>query len=777
MKISFNDKWLFHKGEIETEAPVLKGPCYTEAKTENMRRGPAALWYDDIPDDFIGIAPNHQLAHERWEYVTLPHDYVITQDFNPEANSAGGYFDLPAAWYRKHFKLEDAWKGKKIELEFDGVTTVSEIFVNGIYLKRNNTAFTPFTVDISDFVLFDGADNLVAVHVTTGMQECWWYAGGGITRKVWLKVSEPLHVARYGIHVLPNKIEENVWAVPTTVTLENYGFNGASGELTLTILDASEKAVASATASVDVAAKETKEYKFGFAVTDPLLWDVDDPNLYKIKAVLKNGEAVLDEASDTFGFRTIEFTPNDGFLLNGRRVPINGVCAHEDFAFTGRAVPENVLRYRIRLLKDMGANALRCSHYMVNKATMDACDRYGMMVMAETRHFSSSDEHISELKTLLLRDRNHPSVIMWSIGNEEFLFVEDRGRRIAERLVFEAKKLDSTRPLVLANDKEPDNCTVYDASDVIGINYNIEVFDTVHEKYPDKAVFASECAAVGGMRGWYYDKNNSVRSEYDEDGNSYFVSRETTAKHFHARPYVLGMFEWIGIDHRGECYAPRICSTSGSIDLFLQKKDAYYQNRSFWLKTPMIHVLPHWNMEGKTAGPVKVWAYTNCPNAELLLNGKSLGRISIEPCGHAEWLVPFEAGELKAIGLDENGCAVAMDVVRTTGKPCALALRLDNGDDLTANGEDLAIFTCYVVDENGNEVPDATPTVRFTSSRNSALVGTGSSIIDHNPVQLPTREMSAGKITVAVLPQKGAESFSLSAEAFGLTAHTIKVEL
>ena len=769
-RILFTEGWLFHEGDITVDPPAVKGPVYTRAKTEGELRGPASFFYEDKPDDY-GKA-ERQITHEKWEKVTLPHDYIIRQTPKETGNNALGFFEYPNAWYRKHFVADEAWRGQRVELEFCGVMTTCKVYFNGVYLRYNETAFTPFTVDITDLIRFDGRENLLAVFVSPERPEGWWYAGAGITRKVWLSVKNKVAVARYGVSISPRRYAENLWEVPVSVTLENTSCVPADAQIRVAIETAEGTTCVTAelNGSVTVDARGSEEVQLAMLVPNPMLWELSAPTLYTLKTEVLVDGILTDTAYDTFGFRYFEFTPSDGFYLNGKKTYINGVCSHEGFALTGRAIPDNVMRYQVRLIKEMGANGYRCSHYMFDEEMMNAFDREGVLVMAETRHFSSSPSHVEELRTLVKRDRNHPSVILWSIGNEEPYFIKEEGRRIAETLRAEVLKLDTTRPIMTANDKKPDCCTVYGTSDIVAINYNLDLYDTVREQIPDKCFISSECCATGTTRGWYYEDapEKAYISAYDKDTNNWFLGREKTYKFFRERPYIAGAFQWAAIEHRGEAKWPRLCSQSGAIDLFLQRKDAFYQNQSMWTEKPMIHLLPHWNMEGRGSDPICVWAYTNCPSAELFLNGVSCGRREIEPLGHGEWRVPFECGELLVRGYDAHGEVVCTDCRITAGKSERLMLRLENAEDLSANGEDIALYTCYCVDAKGNEVPTASPTVSFSTNGLGSVIGTGSDIADHTPVTATVRRMRAGRILVGVRVGKTAGRLRLYAESDGL---------
>ena len=409
---------------------------------------------------------------------------------------------------------------------------------------------------------------------------------------------------------------------------------------------------------------------------------------------------------------------------------------------------------------------------------MDALDEAGLIVMAETRWFESTKEGLEQLETLIKRDRNRPSVFFWSVGNEEPKQTTDAGRRISRRMIERIRQLDPTRWITCAVSNDPDKATVYDDLDVIGINYNHWNYDAVYKKYPDKMIVASECCATGTTRGWYFDDDpqRGYLNAIDHDTNEWFIGRENTWRLFRDRPYISGGFQWIAFEHRGECTWPRLCSQSGAIDLFLQKKDAFYQNQIlFQPDRPLIYVLPHWNWAGMEGQPIRVVAYTNCEEAELFVNGKSFGRQKIDRPGHGEWSVPYVAGRVKAIGYND-GKPVAGDARQTTKAPVALSLELENEIE-EANGRDIALFTCTCVDEDGREVPDAAAFVRFVSNKRGRIVGTGSDVSDHRPVTDPERRMRAGRISVAVLVGKTAGALTLRAEADGLIPAFLKIDL
>lgn len=525
----------------------------------------------------------------------------------------------------------------------------------------------------------------------------------------------------------------------------------------------------------DVCLRNKSTLKYKMAVSEPILWDCDNPYLYTVKTLLfLNGEEI-DENITRIGFRTVEFSVDNGFLLNGKKTFINGVCAHQDFGLTGLAVPDNIAKYKMKLIKEMGANGYRTSHYQQTAAYLDACDETGLLVMNEARWFESTEESFKQLESLIKRDRNRPSVIMWSTSNEEPFHVSDVGKRLHKALAAHIRKFDYTRCITLAQDRTPEKSTVYEECDVVGINYNLPIYDKVNELCPDKALFASECCATGTTRDWNYPTNQYGRiRDKDVDTNEWFLGREKTYKFLRSRPYVFGCYQWAAVEHRGEAVWPAVCSKSGALDLFLQKKGAFYQNKSHWTTEPMAHIVPHWNFEGFEGSEIPVTIYTNCDELELFLNGKSLGKKQIEKYGHGEWDVTYESGTLKVLGY-LNGEIVCEHQRITTGKPIGLKLTLDN--EFEANGKDIALFTCECVDEFGNTVPDASPFVNFSVNTPAVIIGTGSDNCDHNNVTLPCRKMYMGKIRIAVKPSKEQKTIQLIAISEGYKSANIKIQL
>ncbi|MBQ5590545.1 MAG: DUF4982 domain-containing protein [Clostridia bacterium] len=778
-KILFNDWWQFHKGDVETPTPQVKGPVYTSAKTERKKQGPACIYYNDSVDDYKWDV---EFNPDKWEFVHLPHDYIIKGEPKETGNPALGFFDYENAWYRKHFKVSEEDRDKRLTLYFEGVATRCIVYLNGCELKHNLTSFNPFEVEITDFVKYgEDQDNVLAVYTYYDDNDGWWYQGGGIYRNVHLIKTDKLAVDLYGVYVKPQFDGEN-WTVDFETTLVNDYDEPKTAQINTKIIDKDGNTLCSADASLSVDLRDKAYVCYGTPVdTDPTLWDFDNPYLYDVVTTVEVDGKVVDTYTTRTGFRYYSLDAEKGFFLNGKHILINGVCGHGDFGLTGKAVPDNIFRYKAKLMKEMGANGYRCSHYPQADGMMDALDENGFFVMCEARWFDSSEEGKQALATHVKRDRNRPSVFMWSLGNEEMHHITDEGRRINKTLYHLVQKLDDSRIITSAVSIQPLKSTVYDECDAIGVNYNHWHWGEIHDMRPEKPMYISECCATSTTRGWYFPDSpeNGYVHAYDTDMNMWWTSRERFMEFFDKCPWLFGFFQWIAFEHRGEAVWPRVCSQAGAIDLFLQKKDAFYQNQAYFTEgkdAPMVHLLPHWNWEGFEGEKIKVYAYTNCDELELVLNGKVIDKQKVKRHTHGEWFVPYEKGVLECNAYID-GKLVATDKRETTGKAVALKLRLDNAGDVAANNQDIAMITCYCVDAQGREVPDACPNVHFSSNELGTIVGTGSSVADHTPVPSTYRKMYAGRIGVAVRVKDVHGELKLFATAEGLNKAQISVEI
>ncbi len=760
-KINFNSDWKFKAGDEHLTPPPLKDVVYREAKTQRCHRGYASPTYGN----------NAEMDFENWQNVTLPHDFIITQEPQPQFNNTLGYFDYHNGWYRKTFRVEEADRNKRISVYFEGVATYATVYLNGCLMYRNFCGYTSFEVDLTDMVKFNDK-NVLAVYVnTTDKHEGWWYSGGGIFRPVWLIKTDLVSVDLYGAYVHPEK-QEDTWNIPVDVTLRNDDDCTRRVCVQAEIMDGEQTVAQTECTEIEIPSRGKKEVHLSTALADPKLWDCENPNLYGAVVHIYDTDTEIDTYQTRFGFRTLRFDPDHGFFLNGKHTIIKGVCCHEDYGLQGKAIADSVKRLRLEKLREMGANGYRTSHYPQSEYTFDCLAEMGFLVMAETRWFESTKDGLDQFAMMVKCHRNNPAIIMWSIGNEEMYHFYPMGKRIFVSLREHVKQFDATRPFTAAVDKDPANAAVMDVVDIIGINYNLSAYDAVREKYPNKMVIASECCAVPSTRGWHLDDctQRGYFHCYDNRGAN---SREGTWKFLREREWVAGCYQWAGIEHRGETMWPRLCSVSGAHDLFLQRKEGFYINKAHWSEEPMVHIYPHWNLEGHEGEVVKVWIYTNCDTVELKQDGKTLDKVSVEQYGHAEFEVVYHPGKLEAIGY-QKGNMVCSDVVETTGEPVALELELQNKHELHA--KETAVFNCYAVDAQGRRIPNAQPLVQFDSNVAGKIVGTGSAITDHVPVQSLDRKMYGGVIAIcAMLGKEG--TFKLYAKSEGLKAARYEVTI
>ena len=768
-KLLFNDNWKFHRKDIEEEIPVTKNETYWRTKTGSST-----------------IVPAESFDTHNWVGVTLPHDYVIEETPDKDKDNAIGFLRGETSWYRKEFFLNECDKEKRLVLYFEGIAIECEIYLNGVLLARNHTAYTPIEVDITDTAYFGSRKNVLAVHcIIPKVPEGWWYQGGGIYRDVYLIKTADVSVDTWGVYVKPERTSEKEWKVSIETTLRNDSNDIRDAHIVHEAFSKNGAKLFGAECDAEIKCFDKSVAVCGTYAQNPLIWDTDSPNMYTLKtSVYENGE-IIDTYETRFGFREFRFDANEGFFLNGKNIKLKGVCCHGDYGLTGIVLPKSVARYRLELFKEMGANSYRSAHNMADEATMDACDDLGILVFAETRYFNSSPECIEQLEILVKRDRNRPSVICWSVGNEEPHQNTETGMRLAARMSAAVKKLDTTRPTTLVCCDVPKELgdisapTARRSVDIISYNYSLALHDDLHKIYPDKPFVITETCALQTSRAHYFDDDyaKGYFSAYDHVmSRSHFnnCTRSETWAHIMEHDFIAGGFVGAGVEHRGETMWPRLCSQSGLLDLYLQKKDAYYQTMAQYSEKPMIHIVPaSWNFDGLEGKPIRVVTYTNCDESEIFLNGRSLGRKATpEHYENAEWSVPYEKGTLTAIAY-RDGKEIARDEVITSGKATALKIVCDTPD---VSYGDTVLFTCYCVDGEGRFVPDASPMVSFTAEACS-LVGTGSDISDHVPPMCSDRRMRMGLISVAVKANRSKDEVGLIAEAEGLSRAYTSVKL
>ena len=679
--------------------------------------------------DVVWPFTSFQFDEKDFRPVDLPHDWAIEDGFYPEEDGEQGYRKRGWGYYRKRFFVPSSWKGKRVELQFGGIATHSTIWINQSLFHHNYSGYNTFTVDITPELLY-GSDNLIAVEVNAAVFEGWWYEGAGIYRDVKLIVSDPVHIAtEAGILVKP-EVKIDGWSVGGQIELVNDSPRDVSPTLDLDLFSPDGKKLESKRIVSNLSGNQTLQIPFSIRITSPELWFPENPVLYRLNVTVKNQSRVLDEKSVNFGIRVIKFDFTNGFTLNGKPIKFKGVCNHQDHAGVGAAVPASIEEFRIRKLKEMGANAYRCSHNPPSENILDLCDKDGLLVIDEIRNFSSSPEAIENIRALVRRDRNHPSVIAWSIFNEEPLQGEYRGQEIARALVKAVKAEDPTRPVLAAmNGGYFSQDSARNVLDIVGFNYQYGQIDRFHAAYPSIPILLTEGASAFETRGEFAtDREKFISSSYDVDAASWGTTHRKDWEAVMKRPFLAGTFVWTGFDYHGEPTPynnkfPANSSYFGCMDLCGFPKTAFYIRQAQWLETPVLHAVPHWNHEGMEGKDIDVFCATNVEEVTFILNGKELGTFKVDPFDMLTRKVAYAPGALVLIG-KKGGREVIRTQLETTGKPVALKLIPDR-TEFTADGYDAVPVTVCAVDAAGRVVPDANLPVEFEVSGPGRNIGVG----------------------------------------------------
>jgi len=671
-----------------------------------------------------------------WRSVDLPHDWAVELPFQnaPELPENGGkplgrkYPESSIGWYRRVFDLDEADAEKRIAVEFDGVFRNAIVIFNGFYLGENFSGYAPFRFDLTDLANL-GGKNVLVLRVDATLGEGWFYEGAGIYRHVWLTKTAPLHVAHWGTFV-KSELKKGRALLFISCEVENESTAEKSCRVISRILNAKGEAVASGQSDAkNLAAGDSFKFESQVSIDSPQLWSLGEPNLYRLIAELHTESEIIDQTETPFGIRTIRFDPQTGFFLNEKPVKIKGTCNHQDHAGVGTALPDRLHSYRIERLKEMGSNAYRTSHNPPAPELLDACDRLGMLVLDETRMMCSTPEGLSQLERMIRRDRNHPSVIIWSLGNEEWAVQgEDRGKRIVQSMRKLAHTLDPSRPITVAMDSGYSNGKgIPRAVDVQGFNYQREDLDGFHRAFPALPTLGTETAGTYCTRGIYAnDTSKGYVSAYDVNCPDYGATAEKWWRFFAERDFLSGGFVWTGFDYRGEPspYSwPCISSHFGAMDTCGFPKDNYFYYQAWWGSQPVLHVFPHWNWAGKEGQEVDVWCHTNLDNVELFLNGNSLGVKRVRKNSHLEWKVKYAPGVLEARG-SRDSRVVLIAKRETTGAPHQIVLRPDR-QKIAADGADVSVISVEVVDARGRTVPTASNQISFNVWGPGRLIGTG----------------------------------------------------
>ncbi|MDR3699876.1 MAG: beta-galactosidase GalA [Candidatus Sulfopaludibacter sp.] len=715
-----------------------------------------------------------------WKPVDLPHDWAVELPFqNDPALASKGFYPLgrtyPATsvgWYRRVLDLPASGAGKRISIEFDGAYREAMVVFNGFYIGRHIGGYDPFSFDVTDFAA-SGAPNVLLVRVDATQSDGWFYEGAGIYRHVWLTVTNPVHVKKWGT-LVRSEVRPAEATVRIRTEVENHGATPQSARVTSTILDPAGKVVGKAsTVPSSIPGGEEHAYEQQVMVKSPALWSLENRNLYKMVSEVEAGGAITDRYETTFGIRTCTFDAEKGFFLNGKSVKLKGTCNHQDHAGVGAAVPGAVQRYRISKLQEMGCNALRTSHNPPTPELLDAADDLGMLVFDETRMMSSNPEGLSQFENLVRRDRNHPSVFLWSMGNEEGTAATDRGLRILTAMKQVAAKNDGSR-LVSIAPLGGNNMAKFGfaACDVQGYNYADPAADAFHKENPKIPVMGTEQVSAVATRGIYaMDPEHGYVGSYDPYTTTGRASCEGWWSFCNARPWLAGGFIWTGFDYRGEPSPygwPNISSQYGIIDTCGFPKDSFYYFQAWWTGKPVLHLFPHWNWPGLEGQEIAVWVYSNLDRVELLLNGQSLGAKEMKKDSHLAWNVKYAPGAIEARGF-KDGKQVMTARRETTGPAAKLAIVPDR-KELSADGEDMAVFVVEVQDAQGRAVPVASNEVNFRVSGQGNPIGVGNGDPTcHESDKGNSRKAFSGLCMTIVQATKAAGSITVEASSQGLT--------
>jgi len=671
-----------------------------------------------------------------WRRIDLPHDWAVELPFDPTADGAHGFKALgekfpqnSVGWYRRTFTLPAADAGRRLWLEFDGVFRDCTVFVNGWAVGQHESGYGSFRYDITD-VANCGGKNVVAVRVDASQFEGWFYEGAGIYRHVWLVKTAPLAIAPDGVFVFSRFPNNGPAEIHLATRVANAASAAADTMVTWEIVAPGGETVASAQQSTTVDAAESVELEQTVNLDAPKLWSPETPRLYKLVTTVASGGETIDRGETEFGVRTVGFDAEKGFLLNGKPYALKGTCNHQDHAGVGAALPDALQYFRIAKLKEMGANAYRTSHNPPTPELLEACDRLGMLVMDENRLLGSDALHLGWLEELVRRDRNHPSVAIWSLGNEEFSVQRTpSGGRTAATMQDLVRRVDPTRPVTCNADMGNEFAGINTVIEVRGWSYHIgkDNMDAYHAAHPAQPNVGSEQGSTVGTRGIYAkDEVRGYVSAYDDNKTEWSTTAEEWVSFFATRPWLSGGFVWTGFDYRGEPTPygwPCINSHFGILDTCGFPKDNFWYYESWWTQQAVLHLLPHWNWAGREGWEIDVRALSNCDEVELLLNGRSLGRQAMPRDGELKWKVPYAPGALAAKGF-KAGTLVAETKVETTGAPAAVRLAPDRAT-IHADGEDVAVIAVSVLDEQGRVVPTAANHVSFELDGPGRIVGVG----------------------------------------------------
>ena len=693
-----------------------------------------------------------QFKDSIWREVDLPHDWAVELPFSGASSHSHGYKtvgwkypETSVGWYRKKFNIQASDLGRKISIQFDGIHRNSTVWVNGFYIGNEKSGYASSEYDITDYLNY-GAENTIAVRVDASTEEGWYYEGAGIYRHVWLNKTDRLHVAQNGVFVT-SETKGNNAELTVRTKVDNQYDRQSTFTIEHILLNANNQlVVATKLENISLKGNLQNTWFQKINVANSTLWSLENPYLYKLKTNIITDGHVVDSYITTTGIRTVRFDPDLGFFLNGKSVKIKGTNNHQDHAGVGTAIPDALQEFRVKKLKEMGSNAIRTSHNPPTPELLDICDRLGMLVLDENRLMGTNQEHFDLLERFMVRDRNHPSVILWSIGNEEWAIESnEKGARITKTMQDFAQKIDSSRAFTVAVSGGWDHGSGTTAQ-VMGYNYIVQGnIDEHHKKFPWQCGIGTEESNTIGTRGVYTDdKANGRMAATNRMPEN--VGTESGWKFYDERPFLSGVFFWTGFDYRGEANPlswPAVNSEFGIVDLCGFPKDIFYYLQSWWGTKPVIHIMPHWNWKEREGENVKVTIYSNTEEVELVLNNKSLGKKRMEKNGHLDWNVTYQPGTLVAKGFTRGKPSIS-EQIATTDVPAKVILISDRMV-LNADGEDVAVITVQLEDTKNRIVPTANNEVAFILSGPGKIIGVGSGDpASHDPEQFVENSSNPG---------------------------------
>src|SRR3984885_3657997 len=719
-----------------------------------------------------------------WKSVDLPHDWAIELPFtNDPSLQSKGYYPLgrtypstSVGWYRRVFELPAADAGKRINIEFDGAYREAMVVFNGFYVGRHSGGYDPFSFDVTEFAT-PGGRNVLLVRVDATSSDGWFYEGAGIYRHVWLVKTHPLHVKKGGT-IVTSQLRPGEATLSIRTDVANDGNAAQKVRAIWRVLDPKGNAAGQSTAapaSIEKGGEQT--YTQEIVLKRPALWSLEERNLYRLVTEIETNGQIVDRYETPFGIRTVTFDAQKGFFLNGKSVKLKGTCNHQDHAGIGAALPDAVQYYRIRKLQEMGCNSIRTSHNPPTPELLDACDELGMLVFDETRMMSSNPEGLSQFSDLVRRDRNRPSVFMWSMGKEEGQANTEKGVLILSAMKGLAKELDGSRPVSIA---PPGAIGTGGLSvcDVMGYNYMDPAAEAYHKSHPDKPVMGTETVSAVCTRGIYVtDFAKGYVGSYDPYTTTGRASAEGWWSFCNSGEWLSGGFVWTGFDYRGEPspnHWPNISSQYGIIDICGFPKDSFFYYQSWWTDEPVLHLFPHWNWPGMEGKEIAVWVYSNLDKVELFFNGQSLGAKEMKKDSHLAWAVKYAPGSIEARGY--KGDKVVMTEKRETTGPAAKLVMTADRREISGSGEDVAMFAVAVQDAKGRVVPITDNEVTFKVSGSGRLIGVGNGDpTDQAPDKGTSRKAFSGYCMALVQSTKQVGDLTVEATSQGLAPTAVTI--